>query len=49
MNNNEQKPVGELEQSCASEVCAYRGKGVCKFKIGEYCPMYTKKQTDENN
>lgn len=32
--------VGELEETCASEVCNYRGKGVCTFKKGQYCPMY---------
>ncbi len=32
--------VGELEETCASEVCNYRGKGVCTFKKGEYCPLY---------
>ena len=32
--------VGELEETCASEVCRYRGNGVCTFKKGEYCPMY---------
>lgn len=31
-----------LEATCASEVCAYRGKGVCNFVEGEdFCPMYT--------
>jgi hypothetical protein len=32
--------VGELEETCASEVCRYRGNGVCTFRKGEYCPMY---------
>lgn len=32
-----------LEATCGSETCAYRGKGVCHFKAGEFCPMYTKK------
>lgn len=32
--------VGELEETCATEVCNYKGKGVCTFKKGEYCPMY---------
>ena len=32
--------VGELEETCASEVCRYRGNGVCTFKKGEYCPLY---------
>ena len=32
--------VGELEETCASEVCRYRGKVVCTFKKGQYCPMY---------
>lgn len=36
-----------LERTCASEVCAYRGKGVCSFKVGMYCPMYTEKPADK--
>ena len=32
--------VGELEETCASEVCRYRGNGVCTFRKGEYCPLY---------
>lgn len=36
-----------LEATCASEVCNYRGKGVCSFKQGEYCPMYTERKADE--
>ena len=32
-----------LEATCGSETCAYRGKGVCHFKAGEFCPMYTQK------
>lgn len=32
-----------LEATCGSETCAYRGKGVCRFKAGEFCPMYTQK------
>lgn len=36
----ESKSVGELEATCKSEVCVLRGKGVCKFKAGEYCPMH---------
>ncbi len=35
--------AGLLEDSCASEVCAYRGKGVCTFTTGQYCPMYIPK------
>lgn len=31
----------KLELTCKSKVCAYRGKGVCDYKKGEYCPMYT--------
>ncbi len=34
----------KLEDTCASEICAYRGKGVCSYKVGEYCPMYTEKR-----
>lgn len=34
---------GLLEDSCASEECAYRGKGVCTFITGQYCPLYTPK------
>ena len=34
------RTVGELEATCKSEVCAYRGKGVCTYKEGEFCPMY---------
>ncbi len=35
--------INKLENSCGSEVCAYRGKGrgVCSFKQGDFCPMYT--------
>ena len=33
----------ELESTCASEVCAYRGKGICHYKAGQFCPMYVKK------
>ncbi|GEM_PF-5866468 len=33
-----------LEATCASEACAYRGKGVCDFKEGQFCPMYQPKQ-----
>jgi len=35
--------VRKLENSCGSDVCAYRGKGrgVCSFREGAYCPMYT--------
>ena len=35
--------VRQLENSCGSTVCAYRGKGrgVCSFKEGMFCPMYT--------
>lgn len=36
-----------LEATCASEVCNYRGKDVCSFKQGEYCPMYTERKADE--
>lgn len=36
-----------LEATCASEVCNYRGKGVCSFKQGDYCPMYTERKVDE--
>ena len=36
-----------LEATCASEVCAYRGKGVCSFKGGDNCPMYVECKTDE--
>lgn len=32
--------VGELEETCASQVCNYRGKGFCTFKKDQYCPMY---------
>lgn len=32
--------VGELEETCASEVCNYRGKGVCTFRKDQYCPLY---------
>lgn len=37
-------PQKGLEETCASEVCAYRGKGVCTFKEGQFCPMYTPKE-----
>ena len=36
-----------LEATCASEVCAYRGKGVCSFKGGENCPMYVECKTGD--
>lgn len=36
-------PVGELEATCGSETCAYRGKGVCHYKANQFCPMYVKK------
>ncbi len=32
-----------LEETCDSKACAYKGKGVCDFKEGQFCPMYTKK------
>ena len=32
--------VGELEETYASEVCSYRGKGVCTFRKDQYCPLY---------
>ena len=31
---------GLLEDSCESGTCAYRGKEVCTFRKGEFCPMY---------
>ena len=35
---------GLLEDSCASEACAYRGQDICTIRNGEYCPMYIKKK-----
>lgn len=35
---------GELEATCGSETCAYRGKGICHYKANQFCPMYVKKQ-----
>ena len=35
---------GLLEDSCASETCAYRGKDICTIRNGEFCPMYIKKK-----
>lgn len=32
-----------LEDFCASETCAYRGKEVCTFKTSDYCPMFVRK------
>ena len=40
LKGQERAQPGMLEDSCASETCAYRGKGVCKFKDGDFCPMY---------
>lgn len=40
LKSQERAQPGMLEDSCASETCAYRGKGVCKFKDGDFCPMY---------
>ena len=37
---------GLLEDSCASESCAYLGKNICTIKNGQYCPMYSKKRED---
>ena len=37
------KPRESLELTCNSDTCAYRGKGVCTYKTGDYCPMYTEK------
>ena len=34
----------ELEATCGSETCAYRGKGICHYKANQFCPMYVKKQ-----
>ena len=34
----------KLEMTCASETCAYRGKGICQFVEGEFCPMYIRKK-----
>lgn len=39
--------VGELEENCASPVCAYRGNGVCSFKKDEFCPMFVPKTQGE--
>lgn len=36
---------GLLEDSCASETCAYRGQNICTIRSGEYCPMYIRKKT----
>lgn len=33
--------INKLESSCGSAVCAYRGKGVCRSTVKDYCPMYT--------
>lgn len=33
-----------LEATCDSTTCAYRGKGICDFKEGEFCPMYKSKK-----
>ena len=33
--------INSLENSCGTTVCAYRGKGVCSSKQGDFCPMYT--------
>lgn len=41
----EKKESKKLEETCDSNVCAYKGKGVCSFVEGQYCPMYTKKET----
>lgn len=43
------KKQESLEATCASEVCAYRGKGVCSYKEGEYCPMYVECKSVEND
>lgn len=35
-----------LEETCGSKMCGYRGKGVCDFVEGMYCPMYLEKEED---
>ena len=47
MKNREKirKEFGLLEDSCASEQCAYRGKNVCTCRKGiDICPMYIPKE-----
>ena len=41
LRNWRKKEEPKLEDTCKSEVCGYRGKGVCKFTVNQYCPMYT--------
>lgn len=35
---------GSLEETCASETCAYKGHGVCSYKEGDFCPHYKKEE-----
>lgn len=36
-----------LEEICESEVCTYKGKGVCTYKRQDYCPMFTPKKSNQ--
>lgn len=50
LSKNAMEKKRTLEETCASEVCAYRGKGVCSFVEGEdYCPMYTNGGNENEN
>ena len=44
MRREIQESVGLLEDTCASETCAYRGQGVCIIKRGDFCPLYVPKE-----
>lgn len=35
-----------MEEVCASDVCAYRGKNVCTILRDEYCPMFKPKEEE---
>ena len=35
---------GLLEDTCKSDICAYRGKNVCTYRVGEHCPNYKNKE-----
>lgn len=38
-----------LEEICASETCAYRGKEVCTIRREQYCPLFTLKEEKPKN
>ena len=47
MEDNREKR--RLEETCASDICAYRGHGVCDFTEGMFCPMYIPKTEEVDN